>query len=363
MSVASRAGAASPDSASPDSASPGAASPDAASPDPVAIVGTGVIGRSWLRVFTRAGFPTRVFDPDPEQLAWAVAWARTSALDDVHLGLCAYAEAQAEERRITVCETLGEALDGVTYVQESGPEAIAAKQSIYAALDTAAAPRVVLGSSTSAHDMTAIARDLAGAGRCIVAHPANPPHVIPLVEVLAGADTRPDVTASTVALLRRAGMAPVVLDRYAPGFVLNRLQAAVVREAVSLVGSGVASPEVVDIVVREALGLRWALMGPFGTGHVNADDGVGSYYRMYGDAYRAIWQDLDPAPDFGDDVIDAIDEGTTAMYGEDAVATLSAWRDRMVRRIIQLKAEDPAPKPAPGEVPANVRGAPEAGQY
>ncbi|MDE2804955.1 MAG: 3-hydroxyacyl-CoA dehydrogenase NAD-binding domain-containing protein [Gemmatimonadota bacterium] len=343
MSVASGAG----------SASPGAASRGSASPGAVAVVGTGVIGRSWIRVFVRAGFPTRVFDRDPEQLARAVAWARTSALDDVHLGLCAYAEAQAEERRITVCETLDEALDGATYVQESGPEAIATKQSIYRALDAAAVPEVVLGSSTSAHDMTEIARGLPGAGRCIVAHPVNPPHAIPLVEVLAGAETRPDVTATTLALLRRAGMAPVVLDRYAPGFVLNRLQAAVVREAVSLVGAGVASPEVVDIVMREGLGLRWALMGPFGTGHVNADGGVGSYYRMYGDAYRAIWQDLDPAPEFGDDVIDAIDEGASAMYGEDAVPALSAWRDRMVRRILQLKAADPAPRRAPGEAPAN----------
>ena len=313
---------------------------------PVAVVGTGVVGRSWIRVFARAGFPTRVYDPDPEQLARAVAWARKSALDDVHLGLCAYAEARAEEHRITVCETLGEALDGVTYVQESGPEAIAEKRSIHAALDAAAAPEVVLGSSTSAYDITDIARGLPGAGRCIVAHPVNPPHVIPLVEVLAGADTRPGVTASTLALLRQAGMAPVVLDRYAPGFVLNRLQAAVLREAVSLVSAGVASPEVVDVVMREGLGLRWALMGPFGTGHVNADDGVGSYYRMYGDAYRAIWKDLDPAPDFGDDLIDAIDEGLTAMYGEDAVAALAAWRDRMVRRILQLKAADPAPRAA-----------------
>ena len=313
------------------------------SPGTVAVVGTGVIGRSWVRVFARAGFSTRVFDPDPGQVSGAVAWARTSAAEDVHLGLYTFTEAQAEERRITRSETLEEALDGAAYVQESGPEAIAAKQAIYRVLDAAAAPDVVLGSSTSANDMTVIAKGLPGAGRCIVAHPVNPPHVIPLVEVLAGANTHPDVTASTVALLRRAGMAPVVLDRFAPGFVLNRLQAAVIREAVSLVGTGVASPEVVDIVMRDGLGLRWALMGPLGTAHANADGGAGSYFRMYGDAYRAIWKDLDHAPDFSEGVIDAIAEGTTAMYGEGAVAALAAWRDRLVRRIMQLKDEDPAP--------------------
>lgn len=335
MSIASGAG----------SASPGTASSDSTSPGTVAVVGTGLIGRSWMRVFTRAGFSVRIFDPDPEQLDRALAWARTSAREDVHLGLYSYTESREEEGRVTRCETLEEACDGVAYVQESGPEAVATKQSIYRELDAVAAPGVVLGSSTSANDMTVIARGLAGAGRCIVAHPVNPPHVIPLVEVLRGAETLPGVAASTLALLRRAGMAPVVLDRFAPGFVLNRLQGALLREAISLVGTGVASPEVVDTVVRDALGLRWALMGPFGTGHVNSDDGVGAYYRMYGQAYRAIWDDLDPAPDFGDEVIDAIDRGTVATYGEDSVAALADWRDRMVRRIMQLKADDPPPTP------------------
>ncbi len=312
-------------------------------PGTVAVVGTGVVGRSWIRVFTRAGFPTRVHDPDAGQLERALAWARASAREDVHLGLCSYSEARAEEARITRCATLEEALDGVAYVQESGPEQVVAKQAIYRELDAAAAPDVVLGSSTSANDMTVVAQGLAGAARCIVAHPVNPPHVIPLVEVVEGADTRPDVTASTVALLQRAGMAPVVLDRFAPGFVLNRLQAALLREAISLVGTGVASPEVVDIVMRDGLGLRWALMGPMGTAHANADGGVRSYFRKYGDAYRAMWKDLDSTPDYSDDMIETIARGMTATYGEDAVAELSAWRDRMVRRIMELKVEDPPP--------------------
>lgn len=320
-----------------------ASSSGSASPGTVAIVGTGVIGRSWIRVFARAGFATRIFDPDPEQLSVALAWARASASEDVHLGLYTFAELQAEERRITRCGTLEEALEGATYVQESGPEAIASKQAIYRELDGAAAADVVLGSSTSANDMSVIARGLLGAERCIVAHPVNPPHVIPLVEVLPGEKTRRDVGASTVALLRRAGMAPVVLDCYVPGFVLNRLQAAVMREAVSLVGSGVASPEVVDTVMRDGLGLRWALMGPLGTAHANADGGVGSYFRRYGDAYRSMWADLAAAPEFGDDVLGAITDGMTEMYGDGAVAELAAWRDRMVRRILQLKADDPAP--------------------
>ena len=312
-------------------------------PEAVAVVGAGVVGRSWIRVFARAGLPTRVYDPDPGQLARAVEWARQSAEEDVRLGFATASQARAEENRVHPCATLGEALAGSDYVQESGPEAIAAKQAIYRDLDRAASKGVILASSTSANDMTVISEGVPGAHRCIVAHPVNPPHVIPVVEVLPGKKTDPGVVAATLDLLRRVGMSPVEMNRYAPGFLLNRMQAAVIREAVSLVGSGVASPEAVEMVMRDGLGLRWALMGPFGTGHSNSDGGLGRYYRDYGDAFSALWGDLDTEPDFGDEVIDAIAAATEAAYGDDAVAALSAWRDRMIRRILRLKQEDPPP--------------------
>ena len=312
-------------------------------PEVVAVVGAGVVGRSWIRVFARAGFLTRVHDPDPAQLAKAAEWVEQSAEEDVRLGFLTREEAGAEGSRILLCGTLGEALAGAGYVQESGPEAIAAKQAIYRELDRAAGEEVILASSTSANDMTVIAEGVPGAHRCIVAHPVNPPHVIPVVEVLPGEKTDPRVVAATLDLLRRVGMSPVEMNRYVPGFLLNRMQAAVIREAISLVGSGVASPEAVEMVMRDGLGLRWALMGPFGTGHANSDGGVGRYYRDYGDAFSALWGDLDTDPEFGDEVIDGIAAATEAAYGEEAVPALSAWRDRMIRRILRLKREDPPP--------------------
>ena len=312
-------------------------------PEVMAVVGAGVVGRSWIRVFARAGFLTRVHDPDPAQLAKAAEWVEQSAEEDVRLGFLTREEAGAEGSRILLCGTLGEALAGAGYVQESGPEAIAAKQAIYRELDRAAGEEVILASSTSANDMTVIAEGVPGAHRCIVAHPVNPPHVIPVVEVLPGEKTDPRVVAATLDLLRRVGMSPVEMNRYVPGFLLNRMQAAVIREAISLVGSGVASPEAVEMVMRDGLGLRWALMGPFGTGHANSDGGVGRYYRDYGDAFSALWGDLDTDPEFGDEVIDGIAAATEAAYGEEAVPALSAWRDRMIRRILRLKREDPPP--------------------
>ncbi|MCY4398097.1 MAG: 3-hydroxyacyl-CoA dehydrogenase NAD-binding domain-containing protein [Gemmatimonadetes bacterium] len=312
-------------------------------PEVAAIVGAGVVGRSWIRVYARAGFLTRVHDPDAGQLARAIGWAVRSAEEDVRLGFLTREEARAEESRILPCETLGDAVAGAGYVQESGPEAIATKRAIYRELDRAASDDVILASSTSANDMSVISEGVAGAHRCIVAHPVNPPHVIPVVEVLPGEKTDPRVVAATLDLLRRVGMLPVEMNRFVPGFLLNRMQAAVVREAISLVGSGVASPEAVEMVMRDGLGLRWALMGPFGTGHSNSDGGVGRYYRDYGDAFSGLWGDLDTEPDFGDEVIDGIAAATRAAYGDGSVPALSAWRDRMIRRILRLKREDPPP--------------------
>ena len=312
-------------------------------PEVAAVVGAGVVGRSWIRVYARAGFLTRVHDPAAGQLARAIGWAARSAEEDVRLGFLTREEARAEESRILPCETLGDAVAGAGYVQESGPEAIATKRAIYRELDRAASDDVILASSTSANDMTVISEGVAGAHRCIVAHPVNPPHVIPVVEVLPGEKTDPRVVAATLDLLRRVGMSPVEMNRFVPGFLLNRMQAAVVREAISLVGSGVASPEAVEMVMRDGLGLRWALMGPFGTGHSNSDGGVDRYYRDYGDAFSGLWGDLDTEPDFGDEVIDGIAAATRAAYGEGSVPALSAWRDRMIRRILRLKREDPPP--------------------
>ncbi|WP_420634813.1 3-hydroxyacyl-CoA dehydrogenase NAD-binding domain-containing protein [Candidatus Palauibacter sp.] len=309
----------------------------------VAVVGTGVIGRSWIRVFARAGCETRVYDPDPGQLEHALVWARESAERDEALGFIDAGAAIREAGAVHRCATLDGAVAGAGWVQESGPEALEIKRGIYAGLDAAAAADTILASSTSAQDMTRIAEGLAGARRCIVAHPVNPPHVVPVVEVLPGGETDAEVVALTLAFMKSVGQSPVEMNRYLPGFLLNRLQAALIREAIFLYGTGAASAEAIDTVVREGLGLRWALLGPFGTGHTNADGGVGDYYRRYNDAYRELWAGLETDPEFADRVIDGIRDETEAMYGAEATAALCAWRDRMVRRIRALKDRDAPP--------------------
>lgn len=307
----------------------------------VTVVGTGVIGRSWTHVFAGAGCTTRLYDRDPAQVKKAVAQLAADLKRDVADGFETAAGAAACLERVSAQRELSEALAGSGYVQESGPEDLAKKRAIYADLDRLAAPDAILASSTSAMDMTGIAAGLPGARRCIVAHPVNPPHVVPVVEVLPGKATDPEVVSRTTAFLRAVGQTPVLMHRYAPGFLLNRMQAALIREAIHLVESGVADVEAVDAVIRDGLGLRWALMGPFGVANTNADGGVREYFTRYGTAYIELMSDLGPTPAFTPEQIERWGRATDKMTGDVSRDRLRAWRDRLVRKIRRLKQDDP----------------------
>ena len=295
----------------------------------VAVAGTGVIGRSWALLFARAGCQTRLHDRDPAQLEKALAW-----LDQ---------NPETNHSLISVHPRLTDALDGAGYVQESGPEDIEIKRGIYRDLDHAADSRAILGSSTSAHDMSDIAGGLAGANRCIVAHPVNPPHVIPVVEILPGVKTDPDVVTRTRDFMTSVGQTPVLMNFYVPAFLLNRIQSAVIREAISLVESGVADVDAVDAVIRDGLVIRWALMGPFGVANTNADGGIREYFTRYGEAYKSCMDQLGPTPSFDEEMIERLGRGTDAMTGNASRDETLRWRDRLIQKIRELKAKDPQP--------------------
>ena len=309
----------------------------------VAVVGTGVIGRSWAQLFARKGCETRLYDRDPEQLEKAASWIDEDLERLTTVGRLTADDADAIRSRISLHDSLDLALQGADYVQESGPEKLDVKQALYRELDAAAAPATILGSSTSALDMTAIAEGVEGAKRCIVAHPVNPPHVIPVVEVVPGKETTDDVLQQTCTFMKRIGQMPVVLSTYVPGFLLNRLQVALVREAMNLVQRGIADVDAVDTAVRDGLGLRWALMGPFGVGDTNAIGGVRSYYTGYRDVYLALMDDITGTPVVDDDFVERLGAETDLMQGGAPRAEVLAWRDRMVEKILRLKAEDPNP--------------------
>jgi 3-hydroxyacyl-CoA dehydrogenase len=310
----------------------------------VAVIGTGVIGRGWIRVFTRAGCDTRIYDADPAQTHKAMAWVEGDLKRDATDELISPQQAQSCLSLISLHTNLDEALAGAKYVQESGPEQLEIKRSIFSQMDEIAPPGVILASSTSALDIEDIAGGLRGADRCFTAHPFNPPHILPAVEMISTKATDPVLFEQAIEFLKSVGQKPVRMNFFIPGYLANRIQAAVVREAIHLVQGGVASVEAIDTVISEALGLRWAVFGNFGTNNTNADGGVREYYGRFGHAYISLMKELDSTPpSFDEQMIERIGQGVDAMEGDAPISEICRWRDRMVLKIRKLKEQDPHP--------------------
>lgn len=306
----------------------------------VAVVGSGVIGRSWARVFIRAGCRVQLWDGQPGQVRQALAWLDETLAAEAALGFISDADVATQRALASGHATLADALAGVGYVQESTTERLPIKQTLFADLDRLATPDIILASSTSALDMTQIAAGLPGAHRCVVAHPVNPPHVIPAVEIVPGAATSAETTERAAAFQRSVGQTPVVMNFYLDGFLLNRMQMALFREAIHLVESGAADLDAVEAVIRDGLGLRWALMGQFATANINADDGLRQYFARYGESIRRIMGDLGPTPPLDTAQIDRLAAAIDTLTGDVPLELWQRWRDRQIQRISALKAGD-----------------------
>ncbi|AUH32231.1 3-hydroxyacyl-CoA dehydrogenase [Paracoccus tegillarcae] len=282
----------------------------------IAIIGAGLIGRSWAVVFARAGLQVRAWDPDAAvRAALPDAIAQTLAAGDM--------PPEAVER-VTVCETLADALQSADYAQENGPERLDAKQALFAEMDSLAARDTILASSSSALTASRFAAGLVGRGRILVAHPVNPPHVVPVVELCPSPDTDPTVMDRAEQLMRDVAQVPVRLTREVDGFVLNRLQAVLLAEALSLVDQGIVSVEGLDDTIRHGLARRWSFLGPLATIYLNAPAGVGDYIDRYGPMLSGLTDDSARGEAFTKAAGDKI---AAAFPPPDQVAALSAWRD------------------------------------
>ena len=305
----------------------------------VTLVGAGVIGRGWIRVFAGAGAKVRMYDQDPKQGPVTLAWLEKDLSLDEAEGFIAKGEGRAILDRVSLADDLAAALQGADYVQESAPEKLEIKQAVFRDLDRLADPRTILASSTSALDIGLIAGGLPGERRCVMAHPFNPPHVLPVVEMLGAPKTDPAVLEQACVWLKNCGQVPVRMKRYIRGFLGNRIQSALIREAMYLVESGVADPEAVDAVIRDGLALRWATIGNFGANHANADQGIEQYFGRYGEAYYAMFADLKTDnPKFDLPTLKQIGEMVNRREGVKDVAGLLRRRDVMVKQLRRMKA-------------------------
>jgi len=308
-----------------------------------AIIGAGLIGRSWAMVFARADWRVRLYDSVPAQLEAAATFLAASLAEPQGHGFVA--DPAAARARIEYTPDLPAAVSTADWVQENLPESLEHKRDVFAALDRHAPASATLASSTSAIPASRFTEALRGRARCLVAHPVNPPHLVPVVELCGAPWTAPATIERALAVFTEIGQVPIVVRRELDGFILNRLQGALLSEAMRLVGEGYVSPEDLDKTVSEGLGLRWSFMGPLATIELNAPGGVADYCARYGGFYRRLLQEpLSPAVWDGDNAARvAVALGSQA--GPEELAQRTRWRDRRLMALVAHKRRQPDPEP------------------
>jgi 3-hydroxyacyl-CoA dehydrogenase len=252
----------------------------------VAVVGAGLIGRAWAAIFARAGWNVRLTDPHVPTLAAAPRLIRDELQALARHGLAA--DPDSAVARISVAGSLEEAVMDAEFVQENGPEKVEEKRLIFAQLDKLAPKDALLVSSTSAIVASRFTEKLPGRARCLVGHPVNPPHLVPLVELCGAPWTSPEAIDRARDIYREIGQVPVTINREINGFVLNRLQGALLAEAFRLVGEGYISAQDLDHAMKDGLGLRWSFLGPFETIELNAPGGIPDYCARYTGFYKEL---------------------------------------------------------------------------
>ncbi len=299
----------------------------------VGLLGAGVIGAGWAAHFLRLGFDVVAYDPAPEgpeaarQLV-AAAWPTME-----NLGLAP----GADPERLHFAPSLAAMAASVQVVQESGPENLETKIAAFAELDAAAAPDVVLLSSTSGLAMSDIQVRCRHPERTVVGHPFNPPYLIPLVEVVGGKETAPEALAWAGKFYRAGGKHVLELAREDPGFVANRLQEALWREALHMVAAGEASVAEIDAAITEGPGLRWAAMGPCLTFHLaGGEGGMAHMLDHFGPALEEPWTRLE-APKFSDELRRRMVEGCLDEAQGRGIGELTRQRDEAVLAILAAK--------------------------
>ncbi len=301
--------------------------PDNAS---IAVVGAGVIGASWAALFLSAGHPVRVFDaaPGTESRLRAFIGEAWTTLVKVRTVVDGWNE------RLTIHETPADAVLGAAFVQESLPERMPIKLEVYRAFEPALGPNAIVATSSSGLLLTDMQQGWRDPSRFILGHPFNPPHLIPLVELLGNNETADGVLAAAAAFYTSLGKVPIMVRKEVPGHVANRLQAALWREAIHLVLSGVASVADVDKAITAGPGLRWAVMGPhmlFNLG--GGDGGMADFCQRYSESFHTWWASLG-SPSLTHEVRETLVKGVNAEAGGRSIADLAKERDRKLQGLL-----------------------------
>lgn len=303
----------------------------------VAIVGGGLIGGAWAAFFLSRGLAVRVHDPRPD--------AEVAIRPIIEQALADLAQLSSlptiPPAALQFCAELEGAVGPADYVQENAPEVLELKQALLARIDEIAAADVLIGSSTSSLRATDLQRDCGHPERVLVAHPFNPPHLVPLVELVRGDKTAPEAQEAAYAWFERLGKAPIRVAKEARGHVANRMSSALWREAVHIVAEGIASVEDVDRAIRFGPGLRWAVDGPHMLYHLGGGaGGMAAYLDHLGPAQEARWAELG-APTLDGRTRETLVAGVADEAKGRTISTLAAARDRRLIAVLQALDETP----------------------
>ncbi|XP_065907508.1 lambda-crystallin-like isoform X1 [Dysidea avara] len=302
----------------------------------VAIIGSGVIGKSWGLMFLRAGYEVVLFDTQMSQLKMAQGYISSELENMQKEDGC---DASELIKKLTLTENLKEAMNGTIYVQECVPEIVELKKKVFTSLDEFASDKVIMASSTSCIPASSFTSDLKHKSQCIVSHPANPPLYVPVIEIIPSVHTSQEVVERTVDLMKELGKVPVVEKKELNGFVINRLQYAIIMEAWRLVEDGVCSPEDIDAAFTEGLGLRYAFVGPLETMHLNAG-GIKDYCERYGaNIKRVVTDEHTTARDLSGDTLAKLSEHYNKQTPLDKLEEKRQWRAEYHKELLKFKEE------------------------
>jgi 3-hydroxyacyl-CoA dehydrogenase len=305
----------------------------------VAVIGAGLIGRAWCIVFARAGFQVSLWDQFPLQTTLAQTFLADRLPELRGAGLLAE-EPEVVFGRIRAVASLWEAVREADYIQENGPERVEIKTGVFTELDRAARRDAVIASSSSGIPASAFTGHLVSRNRCLVAHPVNPPYLIPVVEICPSPWTDAAVVERTRAIMVEAGQVPATIAKEIEGFALNRLQGALLAEAFRLLADEVISPGDLDALVKHGLGLRWSFMGPLETIDLNAPGGLADYCQRYGGLYAAMQEQMKPrAWDRG--LVERLHAARRAELPANMQKVRQEWRDRRLMALLAHKATQP----------------------
>lgn len=302
----------------------------------IAIVGAGSIGAAFALLFGLAGREVRVYDRDAAMLAGVGerlrarlaalrAFGLTNANDELVLG------------RVSTCAELKDAVGDAVYIQECAPEVLDIKRRLFADIDGFAPPDAVIASASSAIPASEFAAGLPGEARCLVVHPGNPPYLLRVVELVPAAFTSEATLTRARVVVESAGLAPVLVRREVEGFVFNRLQGALLREAYCLVRDGVADVADIDRIVRDGLGLRWSVVGPFETVDLNTRGGIEAHAKRLGPAYERMGAERGQHDPWTAPLVARVVDQRRALMPLDQWEARVEWRDRALMSVLAAR--------------------------